>query len=146
MAKESERAKLMKQNFMELHNRGLTIPEIAERYDLSKITVYRNLQTVADENGVSRESLLQIIRMPTDKAYAREAKKVSVDVQQLKEEFKKAKSSITFLIEIIDQTLEQENEYAKENYNKGYTLCIEEKGQHRLSNQKISIFGERIIV
>ena len=141
MAKESERTKLMKQNFMELHNRGLTIPEIAERYDLSKITVYRNLQTVADENGVSRESLLQIIRMPTDKAYAREAKKVSVDVQQLKEEFKKAKSSITFLIEIIDQTLEQENEYAKENYNKGYTLCIEEKGQHRLSNQKISIFG-----
>lgn len=110
MAKESERAKLMKQNFMGLHNRGLTIPEIAERYDLSKFTVYRNLQTVADENGVSRESLLQIIRMPTDKAYAREAKKVSVDVQQLKEEFKKAKSSITFLIEIIDQTLEQENE------------------------------------
>ena len=110
MAKESERAKLMKQNFMGLHNRGLTIPEIAERYDLSKITVYRNLQTVADENGVSRESLLQIIRMPTDKAYAREAKKVSVDVQQLKEEFKKAKSSITFLIEIIDQILEQENE------------------------------------
>ena len=110
MAKESERAKLMKQNFMELHNRGLTIPEIAERYDLSKITVYRNLQTVADENGFSRESLLQIIRMPTDKAYAREAKKVSVDVQQLKEEFKKVKSSITFLIEIIDQTLEQENE------------------------------------
>lgn len=110
MSKESERTKLMKENFMSMHERGLTILEIAQKHNLSDQTVYNALQAIADANGVSRESLLQIIRMPTDKVYAREAKKVSVDVQQLKEEFKKAKSSITFLIEIIDQTLEQENE------------------------------------
>lgn len=111
MAKESERARLMKQNFMELHNRGLTIPEIAERYSLSNETIYKKLQIIADENGVSRESLLQIVRIPNDKAYAKEAKKVSVDVQQLKEEFKKVGNSIDFLIETISKTVEQENDY-----------------------------------
>lgn len=83
MPKESERTKLMKENFMSLHNRGLTISEIAQKYNLSDQTVYNSLQAIADANGVSRESLLQVIKTPSDKAYAREVEKVKVDVGNL---------------------------------------------------------------
>lgn len=110
MSKESERTKLMKENFMSLHKRGLTILEIAQKYNLSDQTVYNALQAIADANGVSRESLLQVIKTPSDKAYAREVERVKVNIKELKEEFAKAEDSIRFLIEIIDQTLEQENE------------------------------------
>ena len=41
MLKESERTRVMKENFMALHLEGDTIAEIAERYNLSKVTVYQ---------------------------------------------------------------------------------------------------------
>ena len=56
MPKESERTKLMKENFMSLHNRGLMISEIAQKYNLSDQTVYNSLQAIADDYGVRRES------------------------------------------------------------------------------------------
>ena len=77
---------------------------------MSDQTVYNALQAIADANGVSRESLLQVIKTPSDKAYAREVERVKVNIKELKEEFAKAEDSIMFLIEIIDQTLKQENE------------------------------------
>lgn len=116
MSKESERAKLMKQNFMELHNRGLTILEIAEKYNLSDQTVYNALQTIADANGVTRESLLQIVKTPTDKAYAKEVEKVKVDVKKLEEDFEDAENQIKFLINKIQKTL-KENECYGNNDN-----------------------------
>jgi len=54
----SERAVQMKKHFIELHNEGLTIPQIAATFELDKSTVYRLLDDIAEENGVSRESLL----------------------------------------------------------------------------------------
>lgn len=111
MARESERTRLMKENFMELHQQGLTIPEIAEKFNLMKVTVYRALQEIADANGVSRESLLKIVRTPTERAYKEEAKKVKVNVTELKNGFKEVGNLLDSLIDIIDETLEEEKEY-----------------------------------
>lgn len=108
MPKESERTKLMKENFMSLHNRGLMISEIAQKYNLSDQTVYNSLQAIADANGVSRESLLQVIKTPSDKAYAREVEKVKVDVGNLIHGFEGAENQIKSLIKTIDKTLEED--------------------------------------
>lgn len=110
MARESERMRLMKESFMELHQQGVTIPEIAEKFNLGKTTVYHTLQDIADANGISRESLLQIPRKASaERAYQREAKKVKVDVAKLKNGFREAGSHLDFLIGIIDDILREEN-------------------------------------
>lgn len=59
MARKSTRVIEMSKNFISLQNRGLSISEIADMYNLSKRTVYYELQAIADENGVSRKDLLE---------------------------------------------------------------------------------------
>ena len=111
MARESERMRLMKENFMKLHKQGFTIPEIVAEFNLGKATVYHTLQEIADANGVSRESLLKVVRTPSERAYKEEAKKVKVNVTELKNGFKEAGNMLDSLIGIIDETLREENEY-----------------------------------
>lgn len=55
----SERTLKMKQSFIKLHEQGLGIDEIATRFDLSPVTVYRCLDEIAAAARVTRESLLQ---------------------------------------------------------------------------------------
>lgn len=57
-------------------------------FSLHPATIYYNLQRIADENGVSRDSLLQVVRTPTEKRYEYEAKQIKVDVEELKAGFK----------------------------------------------------------
>lgn len=111
MAKESERMRLMKENFMELHRQGFTISQIAEKYNLGKASVYHVLQDIADANGISRESLLQVVRTPTERAYKEESKKVTVNVTDLKIGFQEAGKIIDSLIGIIGETLREEKEH-----------------------------------
>lgn len=59
---QSERTLKMKEAFMTLHNQGLSIKQIAHQFDLDSSTVYSYLQEIADQAGVSRESLLQTPR------------------------------------------------------------------------------------
>ena len=61
MANKSVRMAELKKNFMKHHEEGKTIKEIAELYNVSKRHIYTSLQDIADENNVSRESLLKKI-------------------------------------------------------------------------------------
>ena len=56
--KEDERTLKMKENFIELHDNGNSIAEIAKIYGLDKTTVYHCLQEIAEKSGRTRESLL----------------------------------------------------------------------------------------
>lgn len=56
--KEDAQVRLMRENFMKMREQGMTITEIAQKCDVSRMTVYKKLQRIASENGVSRESLL----------------------------------------------------------------------------------------
>lgn len=110
MAKESERMRQMKENFMKLHAQGLSVPEIAEKYNLGESTVYKKLQEIADANGVTRDSLLQQVKTPTERAYREEAERVKVNVGEMREGFEAVKERITFLVDVIEDVLKEEKE------------------------------------
>ena len=57
--KKNERTLKMMQNYISLHDSGMSPGEIAKKYNLSPWTVYNALQKIADEAGVTRESLLE---------------------------------------------------------------------------------------
>lgn len=110
MAKESERSKQMRENFMELHEQGFSIPEIATKFNLEPSTLYHGLQKIADENNVERASLLQRVRTPSERAYKEEVKKIKVNVEDLKKHFSETKKSILTTITAIEKILEEEND------------------------------------
>lgn len=111
MATESERVVQMKANFMNLHQEGWSISEIADKYNLSKPTVYRHLETIASQNGVTRESLLQHVHQ-TQAYWARQSNSLKVDGNQLLEKFDVAQKAlngisddISLIIGIIEEDL-----------------------------------------
>ena len=57
---KNERTLQMMRNFMQLHAEGMGVPEIAAKYDLSRQTVYSCLDEIAENAGVTRESLLEV--------------------------------------------------------------------------------------
>lgn len=58
MARTQRVEKLLKE-FMQYHNAGYTVLEIAKIFEVDFSTVYNYLQEIADANGVTRESLLE---------------------------------------------------------------------------------------
>ena len=57
----TEQVKRFCDQFMSEHEKGLSIPEIAYRYGISKVSAYNNLELIAKKQGMSREDLLQRI-------------------------------------------------------------------------------------
>lgn len=64
MAKKTQRVKYMEEHFMEFHNEGLSIPEIAVKCEVTTTTIYQKLQEIAKSNGVTREELLERVHPP----------------------------------------------------------------------------------
>lgn len=100
---------------MELHEKGLSIKEIAETYGLAVRTIYVELQYIADEHGVSREYLLQ--RPHSEHiVQSRNFEPVKpIDLVAFREKAKAAISSMGETKELVDQfitLLETEGEEA----------------------------------
>ena len=110
MAKpKSERVKRMMAEFMQWHNEGYSIPQIAVIFNLSWSSVYKNLQAIADANGVPRTSLLQIVRTKSNETFIREEeKKVHVDVQELRNSFSNARMAISRICNKINNIIIEE--------------------------------------
>lgn len=113
MAKESRRMQLMKENFMILHHKGMSIPKIAEKFDLSSSAVYRELQEIADKNGVDRNSLLTLVRTSTERDYEKEEEREKFYFEEIEESFKEINEGINVMLDIIDKIALNE----KENIN-----------------------------
>lgn len=97
----SMRRKKLIENFMVDHEAGLTIAEIAKKYQVSKSTVYTSLQEIADKNGVTRESLLEkIIIRSKETCYSRQYCKV--ELKNLEEEINKMMDSSRAIVSQID--------------------------------------------
>lgn len=77
-----ERVRLMKKNFMELHEAGCTVSKIARMYDLGESTVYDALDEIAAANNVPRDSLLWKVKRNADP----EVKKATPEVVPQEEE------------------------------------------------------------
>lgn len=107
MANTSERVKALKKHFIEERQRGLTISEIAKRYKVSQRHIYFLLQEIADENGVSRRSLLDI----PHKQHSQRTDCISnesIDIESIQELFENILTEIHQLNN-IQLTVEEKN-------------------------------------
>lgn len=59
MAKTNERTLKMMEAYVDLHEQGHSVAEIAKKFNLTTTTVYAKLGEIAKQNGVTRESLLE---------------------------------------------------------------------------------------
>lgn len=109
MRVRTQRVKQLRNEFMRYHNDGYSIHEIAERFKVEETTVYNNLQAIADANGVTRESLLQVVKKGGTSRHRAFAKEV-VDVEKLNIEFEKTNTDIQNVISYIDEILEKTKE------------------------------------
>ena len=120
----SERTKKMRENFIKERREGKSFTEIAQKYGLHVTTIYMNLQAIADENSVSRESLLY--RPSSSHVFTKPRgalKKDDVDPNELKNRFSEIKKNTQSIIEKIDEKIEEivEEELQNEWYNAAKT-------------------------
>lgn len=102
MARKTQRVKHLMEDFMSLHNEGMTIPEIAVATQVDPSTIYKLLQEIADRNGVTREELLKVPHTAHTE-HVRTCKEVEkVDVQEMQEEFMQLYNLIGSIIKKLD--------------------------------------------
>lgn len=105
--KLSERTKRMRKNFMKERREGKNIAQIAKEYEMNVSTVYSSLQIIADENNVSRESLLEKMSSPHSWTDDRKKRKKleEVDVKLLSENFEAIVENIDIIVQNIDNEM-----------------------------------------
>ena len=110
---KNERTLQMQQNYVRLHEQGLSPIEIAKVYDLSAWTVYNSLQEIADKAGVSRESLL--MRPHAEhQPFERISEPVKpVKVEAFRERFQNALDIMSEFREMVDLAIETAEEYER---------------------------------
>ncbi len=86
---------------MELHRKGLTIPQIAKKYNLSTPTVYANLQAIADQAGVSRESLLERPHAEHASFVRKDTRLQPVDMERFNHHYETAMAEIAAMRKVI---------------------------------------------
>lgn len=102
----TERVKFYKRNFMRFHDEGYSIPEIAEKSNISYGHAYTLLQEIADANGVSREELLKIKNRKKPQ-FGKSSKIATqfVNSAELAEEFDNTLKSVDNILEDIDRMI-----------------------------------------
>lgn len=108
MARSERICKLINE-FMNYHNDGYSIPEIAEIFHVDFSTVYNNLQEIADNNGVTRESLLQVVHLTHDVSNRRLSNSLKEDPYELNKSFEELLGNIDNITTKIDSILLQED-------------------------------------
>jgi len=107
MANKSVRMAELKKNFMKHHEEGKTIKEIAELYNVSKRHIYTSLQDIADENNVSRESLLTNVHKK-HKPLQNTKSAGQINPAEMKENFDGIINNAKIIIKKIDSILQEE--------------------------------------
>ena len=115
--KISEKVIQMKQNFMQLHNDGKSILEVAEIYNLDFSTVYSHLHEIAAENGTTRVDLLSKVyvrRKARLKNNSTPNSPTAIDSDELSESFDSVFAELNNLITSIDCISKKLEEDTKE--------------------------------
>lgn len=104
-----ERTLRMMEDFMSLHEQGLTIAEIAEKCRVSVWTVYERLGEIAKKNHVSRDSLLQVIHSTGwNGRTGGNDDLITIDVDAFEKKVNAAVKDIDEIINDINRTMEEE--------------------------------------
>lgn len=101
----SERVLQMKQNFIELHYQGFSIPDIAKKFHVDNSTIYYHLQDIAEANGMTREDLLKVVKTSSRTYLRREEHVFKVDSAELMQNLANAKISISNSKQKIDEII-----------------------------------------
>ena len=107
MANKSIRMEELKKNFMKHHEEGKTIKEISELYNVSTRHIYNSLQDIADENNVSRESLLTTVHKQ-QKPLQNTKSDGQINPAEMKENFDGIINNAKIIIKKIDSILQEE--------------------------------------
>lgn len=111
MANTSERVLQLKKNFMEHHKNGWTIQEIADKYHVTRRHTYSILQKIADENGVTRESLLHTPHSQhSSPLFVHRDGEEKVNVEEIRKDFQNILTSAGKIVENISKVLEEDSQ------------------------------------
>ena len=102
---KDERTLQMERECVELHNQGLMPKEIAQKFNLSRRTVYNSLQKIADEAGVSRQSLLEIPHKEHAKYDVEKKNDVPVKIEELNKKIDKVIAGLNELLDEVNFTI-----------------------------------------
>ena len=109
MANTSERVLQLRKNFMKHHNDGWSLQEIADYYHVTRRHTYSILQKIADENGVTRESLLEIPHSQhSSPLFVHRDGEEKVNVEEIRKEFQNILTSAGKIVDSIDKVLEED--------------------------------------
>ena len=111
--KKNERTLQMMQNYILLHDRGMSPGEIAKKYNLSSRTVYGVLQEIADAAGVPRKSLLE--RPHSEhQHFERVSEPVKpINVKAFSERLQDALSVMNEFKEMVEMAIDDAEEYER---------------------------------
>ena len=98
----------MIKNFFGMKQEGKTICEIADYYNLTTRTIYLCLQEIADNNGVSRDDLLDKKHKPYEvKNIKSRRPSEKVDAEELVNHFSSMIEEIDNIVFILDDFLKR---------------------------------------
>lgn len=103
MARTIRVERLLKE-FMDYHNAGYTVLEIAKIFEVDFSTVYNYLGEIASANGVTRESLLERKSSQHGSLHSVFLKE-KIDATNLKNDFVKVEEDLDGIIAKINQFL-----------------------------------------
>ena len=106
--KRTQRVDNLINSFMDYHNQGYSIQEIAQKLNVSNVTVYSHLDEIAKKYGKTREDLLKVVHPNEriDKGFSR--KSSSVNSEELLESLKSILNETNCLIKKISESLKEE--------------------------------------
>ena len=104
MAARTQRVEKLIREFMQYHNDGYSILEIAKLFEVDFSTVYNYLEEIANANGVTRESLLERKSSQHESLHSVFAKE-KIDATNLKKDFEMVEKDLSGVIAKIDQIL-----------------------------------------
>ena len=106
MPKTNERTLKMMENYIKLHNEGHSVKEIAKMFNLSPFTIYDRLGEIAEQNGVTRESLLERVFI-ADHSGQNYTPVKPIDPTEFRKHFDAALTGVQTLKATISQALEE---------------------------------------
>ena len=109
----NERTLQMMKNYVRLHDEGHSLAEIAKMYSLSARTVYYVLQEIADEAGVSRESLLKAPHSKHQPIERISEPLKPIDIDMLRGRLQNALDILSEFREMVRMAIEDAEEFEK---------------------------------
>ena len=102
----TQRVENLTQKFMQYHEAGYSIREIAAKFNVDRSTIYNYLDEIAKENGVTRESLLQRASFTKETSQASFTRDI-IDIEELQQNFTTLSDQITNIIPQLQNLLKE---------------------------------------